>query len=431
MADTNGALVTSEGCASISDEQGSLQFYSDGRTVWNRLHQVMPHGTGIMGGANGSSSQEALIVPKPSFQNIYYLFTTDEWENNGINGMRFSVIDMNLDGGNGDVDTMHKNLLLFAPCAEKLAAVNHCNDTDEWVMGHEIGNNNFRAYLVTSNGIDSNAVVSGVGHDNPYTIQGGIQGPMKFSPDGKMICAVNDSFAQKVELFQFDNYTGIVSNGFLMANDFPQIHAISFSPNSTKLYIGQQGTNKLMKQFDVSVFDSVVIGNSTDIVSPIVTRGFMSLLNGSDGKLYCAEASLILTDSMLAVIDLPDLNGTSCDFNLDELNIGTCWWGFGLPNFNESYFRTSEISNCLTGVLQLQSDLVKVFPNPSEEWIYIEGTEIKSIVLLDVFGRINLNQKIDATSLRKEINISALRNGIYTLVVETKNKTLISKIIKQ
>ena len=31
-----------EGCATIDDADGNLMFYTNGKTIWNRLHQVMP-----------------------------------------------------------------------------------------------------------------------------------------------------------------------------------------------------------------------------------------------------------------------------------------------------------------------------------------------------------------------------------------------------
>ncbi|MEP0676143.1 MAG: hypothetical protein ABJC32_11505, partial [Nonlabens ulvanivorans] len=42
VALVNGNLNTAEGCAAISDSQGNLRFYTDGRSVYNRDHLVMP-----------------------------------------------------------------------------------------------------------------------------------------------------------------------------------------------------------------------------------------------------------------------------------------------------------------------------------------------------------------------------------------------------
>ena len=66
---TNGQLSTLEGCTSISDTDGNLLFYSDGRTVWNRNHQVMQNGTGLRG--DESSTSSGLIVPKPQDPDFY------------------------------------------------------------------------------------------------------------------------------------------------------------------------------------------------------------------------------------------------------------------------------------------------------------------------------------------------------------------------
>jgi hypothetical protein len=59
------ALSTGEGSASIADRTtGALLFYTDGLTVWNRQDQVMPIGTGLLGGITLSSTSAAVIIPK-------------------------------------------------------------------------------------------------------------------------------------------------------------------------------------------------------------------------------------------------------------------------------------------------------------------------------------------------------------------------------
>ena len=71
----DGALSTLEGCATIFDTEGNLLFYTDGSTVWNRNHLVMPNGTQLLG--NATSTQSAIIVPKPNDSDIFYVFTED------------------------------------------------------------------------------------------------------------------------------------------------------------------------------------------------------------------------------------------------------------------------------------------------------------------------------------------------------------------
>src|SRR5688572_30222686 len=57
----DGKMSTYEGSAVATSSRGELLFYTNGQTVWNREHRVMPNGTKLMG--SGSSTQSALIVP--------------------------------------------------------------------------------------------------------------------------------------------------------------------------------------------------------------------------------------------------------------------------------------------------------------------------------------------------------------------------------
>src|SRR6186713_3346857 len=57
---SDGMLNTAEGCSSIADANGNLLFYTDGITVFNRVHDTMPNGFDLTGDI--SSTQSALIV---------------------------------------------------------------------------------------------------------------------------------------------------------------------------------------------------------------------------------------------------------------------------------------------------------------------------------------------------------------------------------
>src|SRR5688572_4404211 len=95
---TNSTMSTMEGSASISDMDGNILFYTDGISVWNRNNQKMPHGTGLLG--DQSTTQSAVIIPKPGSQTRYYIFTADDA--GGPNGLTYSEVDMLADNGKGD-----------------------------------------------------------------------------------------------------------------------------------------------------------------------------------------------------------------------------------------------------------------------------------------------------------------------------------------
>ena len=96
----DGTLI--EGSAVISDSSGSLLFYTNGNKLWNKNQHVMPHGDSLL--SDFSSTQAALIVPKPGSSRYFYVFTVDDfYEDNLKYGFRYSIVDICLDSGLGDV----------------------------------------------------------------------------------------------------------------------------------------------------------------------------------------------------------------------------------------------------------------------------------------------------------------------------------------
>ena len=56
----SNTINTNEGCSSISDFNGNLLFYTDGRNVWDKNHSIMSNanynsGTGLMGDPSSTS----------------------------------------------------------------------------------------------------------------------------------------------------------------------------------------------------------------------------------------------------------------------------------------------------------------------------------------------------------------------------------------
>ena len=100
-------LYTSEGTAAMSDAIGKLRFFTNGVEVYDSTKTIMPNGSGLMGDV--STTQSALIVPKPASSNQYYIFTAGA---DGAGDFRYSIVDMTLNLGLGDVIVANKNILL-------------------------------------------------------------------------------------------------------------------------------------------------------------------------------------------------------------------------------------------------------------------------------------------------------------------------------
>ncbi|MBX9449093.1 MAG: hypothetical protein KL787_04985 [Taibaiella sp.] len=69
-------ISANEGTASIADSGGDLLFYSTGQQAWNKDHELMPNGTGILG-HDGSGTQSVAISKYPGSDSLYYLFTLE------------------------------------------------------------------------------------------------------------------------------------------------------------------------------------------------------------------------------------------------------------------------------------------------------------------------------------------------------------------
>jgi PKD repeat protein len=323
VADINGAMVTDEGCASISNSSGQLQFYTDGTNVWNSNHAPMPNGFNLSG--SSTSSQSAMIVNRPGSLTEYYIFTTDGY--GGPKGLCYSTVDMTLQGGLGDV--VVKNTQLFTPCTERLTATRHANGMDIWIMAHEVGSNNYRAYLLTSGGVSA-PVITAIG--SVPTI---IQGSMKFSPNGTRLASPFQGQAF-FELMDFDKTTGVLTNVMQLGNAaWLDPFSVEFSPSGRYLYgvYDPSGTGVLL-QFDLSLGTAAAITASAVTVGNYNAGYFGSLQLGPDGKLYAGEQF----NGYVGVVNDPEAAGLACNFVVNGVFLGGMTSNYGLPNFLTSFF---------------------------------------------------------------------------------------------
>ena len=333
VALTNGALITTEGVATISNNSGNLLFYTDGVTVYNRIHNVMTNGTGLLGHA--SSTQSAIIVQKPGSTNIYYIFTSDN--DAGPDGICYSIVDMNLSAGLGAVTI--KNISLYAPSCEKLCAVRHCNNIDIWVVSHDWNTNVFRTWSVNSFGVGSIQTWSSAGIV-PTGIPQSAYGQLKASSDGRKLAACYYGFSgggiNRLQIYDFNNFTGITSNAITLASDLG-LYGCEFSSNGNILYASTNGG--LLLQWDLSSGVLSTILSTRRIVANL--GPFMgSLQIGPDNKIYVAR-----NNTSLSVINNPNVYGIGCNYSDLSISLSGRQSRMGLPNFPPLYLSTPPILN--------------------------------------------------------------------------------------
>lgn len=321
------AMTAQHGCATISDANGNLLFYSNGEQIWNKNHQVMSNGSNLFGSIY--STQSVFILKKPGSSHLFYVFTQDIVAND--RGFRYSVVDMNLDGGLGAV-TATKNVLLYTPSCLKIAVVNHANGVDYWVVTHGWNSNTFYSYLVTASGISNTPVLSNSGSVIDNTPAGPIDasGGMKISPDGSKLALCNP-FLYDLELFNFNTTSGTVSNANIILKEIPHsVYSVEFSSNSKVLYASLT-TDGILYQFDLN--STNIASSKIEIAKTYVNNGDLQM--GINNKIYLT--AFFGDSSKLSVINSPDVLGSGCDFQYDSVPIaGTRF--YGLPVFCASIF---------------------------------------------------------------------------------------------
>lgn len=337
----NGVISTDEGVATISDANGALLFYTDGRTIRNKLHQLMPNGSGLFG--NISSTQSAVIVPKIGDPTRYFVFTVDAVL--GTKGLNYSVVNMTLDGGKGDVEL--KNVPVRQNSVEKITAVKHCNNRDVWVISHDTASDRYNAFLVTASGVNTTPVVSHTGSVLPgvgtASVDSSWLGYLKTSPDGKKIAAAH--WNVNIDVSDFDNASGVISNSISLhqpTDPHYLSYGVEFSPNNKLLYAtvfyADPAKKDELLQYDVSLGSAAAIRASRQVISQQFNplQIYAALQIAPDGKIYMAKNIL----KNIASIDNPNVYGAGCNFTSNAVQ----WTGtsqksrYGLPTFIQSYF---------------------------------------------------------------------------------------------
>ncbi|WP_298550723.1 T9SS type B sorting domain-containing protein [uncultured Algibacter sp.] len=347
---SDGQINTREGCASISDSSGQLLFYTDGTTVYNSVHDVMPNGNDLLG--DESSAQSAIVVPKPNEPNIYYIFTVGS--NQTLTGLNYSIVDVSANSGAGEVT--RKNTNLIPDCAEKISAVvKDCDTKSIWVIALSTASgfiapssslNTFYAFEINGFGVNSIPIKSTL----PITISDR-RGYLKLSPSGSKLACAN--VISGLFLFDFDSDSGLVRNSNQInidgINNKP--YGIEFSPNSELLYV--TSTNNFFDRINSANNDnpanhtSVLLQydlNATDIESSQVVIDNRNLYRsalqlGPNGKIYRSLSETYNKGlNGLGAINNPNVIGTAASYQHDAVNLGSRNSTQGLPPFIASFF---------------------------------------------------------------------------------------------
>lgn len=344
-----GRINTSaEPGSAVSDAAGNLLFYADGSNAYTRTNVVMPNGAGLLAGT--SSHNGTLIVPRPGSSTQYFLFTVRQGEDApNTNCMNYSVVDMALNAGFGDIVTGQKNLNVALPgtpnqLLEGMAAIPHCNGTDWWLVsnGGWSASGKLFVTLVTSAGpVSTTAYNIGLGvPGNPFL------GAIVPSRDGTRIAGVAAGSGQ-IAAWNFNRTTGVPTTLLAPTGAWGGYSDIAFSPDGKLLYFNYGGTFGV-RQLRIATLE----------VRDLLKAQLTDINLGPDGLVYIAPGG---GATKLHCINYPDNFNTSdlneCGLNLESVPLpaGATAGPFGaLPNMPLQCSTVLPadfawtVSNCLT-----------------------------------------------------------------------------------
>jgi len=338
IALTKSKMLAIGGCATISTFNGRLLFYTDGCTIWDSTHNIMPNGWDLCSKST-IITQSALIVPMPDSNDFFYVFTNVTYSEN----ISYSIINMKLNSGKGDVVPGRRNIPLYMTMPrQKMASVKHGNGKDYWIVSMKTHSDSIYAWKLTSFGITDFPVITKTNYKLPWAEPS--NGHLKISPNGKKVAFTNAR--DSTYIGDFDNLTGKISNIIGFNNQSFQSYpygsyGLEFSPNSRYFYVSEINPIKIY-QYSADVLNkNELIFSKKGIDTVGAKNGYCALQLGPDGKIYIS----IENSNFLSVIHKPDSNGLKCGLQKDFVYLEGKSCGLTLPNFISSNFqrRTFEV----------------------------------------------------------------------------------------
>lgn len=428
----DSAMDAPAGCASISNANGELLFYSNGATVWNRNHQIMENGSGLAGDTN--SFQSTIIIPKPGDENTCFLFYSRTENSNSplvTAGSFYAEINFSSAFPLGRVITKNTFLSDTSP-SEKITAVHHKNGDSFWLVtlhgedrDKEKPKKIFKVFQIDATGIIRPALETIAEND----IEG--LGAMKISSDGKKLIITSNTSNDNlryVHQYDFNNETGELSFVTQIIVDYPlanwPLKGVEFSPNGKFIYLSYRtGNNDGIMQFELGSLD--MFAEPRTILHIENTLKIESLQIGNDQKIYVALHDEEEGNDFLGVIESPDEKGTLANYRHNAIRLSPNTSKRGLPNFIQSYFASKITTKNVCYTEEFSFSASSFGPVTKVSWDFSDGTLSTDINATHTFNSPgSYNVKAILTVGSQNITVYKLVRA-YELPILTPNQELV------
>jgi gliding motility-associated-like protein len=319
-------ISTTEGCSSVSDASGNILFYSMGARIWDRNGNPMPNSTGLLGQGPvyqgtpmGSSAYGVVIIPNPANADQYYVFSGDAIED-ATYKLYYSLVDMTLNGGNGDIVPTVKNVMIMSNVYEYLCATRGGDCKSYWLIARTSNymTREFYAFKIDATGVSATPVIT-----TPPQMALGATPRTCFAADGVTMV----SSGLKLILSKFNNMTGEVYD--FVGIDGVASGPVAFSPDASKVYMA--ANNWGVQQIDLSLMPNTAAVAASVITvdsnhNPNGVMNYNDVRLGPDGKIYIIKNTVFNGFNItISAINDPNVAGTACHFIPSAFNMPAPW----------------------------------------------------------------------------------------------------------
>ncbi len=290
---------------------GSVQFYTDGMSVWNYMGAQQ-----LVSLTGSSATQPVVIIPQHGAgnENDFYIITTPY--PSASKGGEAEYTEVHYEA-TGDI-TEVSSVVFSGDFVGKVAAT--INDTKDgyWVVLHTQSSEDFIAYLIDQTGIATTKTSNVEPTYGDWNTQENLTGFFKISPSGQYLASTS-IIEGRVDIYNFDIATGVITehSTYSITNSY----GIEFSPNEEYLYVGQSQLFLENKIFQIDIINGgapsqIGTGGEND-------RSIGALQLAPDGKIYVAHSYGMTPppyNDYVGAIENP--NNVVCNFDKDAINLG-------------------------------------------------------------------------------------------------------------
>lgn len=272
-------------------------------------------------------------------------------------------------------------------------------------------------------------------------------GQMKFSPSGNQLAFTRGKY---VDLYYFDRCNGELSNHKCFYVGNTGTYGCEFSADGRLLYIVTLGTGSQTKLFQFCINCGIDDINSTEVLiyKNMYNDYWIGQLQAEGSKIYMTLSYNVAPNNIfsdinknLSVINDPNIEGLSCDFDTLSISLGSHRCKGGLPNFPDYGPGRMVGSPCDTigmpaGAVQFGTapePAVSLGPNPVYKTLTVylaPGTGACMFHLYDPEGKIVFSAPAEAPA--QSFDLSFLAPGIYFYTIPGKNRVLLQgKLVKE